>query len=102
MERPGGADEVERAGRERKLLGVGLDELGVLGRALSRLGEHLRDDVDADDLANERGEREREGPGAGADVERALLAGQGQEPGDLLACLLGPSILLLGDRDGSL
>ncbi len=62
------------AGRERELLGVGLDEVGVLGRALARLGEHLRDEVDADDLTDERGERKREGTRPGAHVERALLA----------------------------
>ena len=32
--------------------------------------------VDADDLADERGERVREGTGAAADVERALVAAQ--------------------------
>ena len=50
------------------------------GRALPRLREQLGDEIDTDDLPDERREREGKGARAGADVERALLARQGQEP----------------------
>ena len=66
------AGEIERAALVRQRGRVRLDELDVRGRPLAALVDQLRDDVDADDLAHERRESDRER--AGADIERALLA----------------------------
>ena len=45
---------------ERQLVRVGLDERDILGRTLPGLGEQFLDEVDADDLAYERRERDRD------------------------------------------
>src|SRR5205823_13710807 len=74
----------------------------VRWRALSTLGEQLGDDVDADDLAHERRQRNRERAGPGADVERPLVARQRQQLGDPLARLLRAPVLLRGDERGRL
>jgi hypothetical protein len=47
------------------------DELDVRGRPLAALFDQLRDDVDADDLAHERRESDRERAGAGTDISSA-------------------------------
>ena len=75
VQRPQRADEVERAELEGQLRRVALDERHVREplRALPRLLEELRDDVDADDLAHVRRERERQRAGAAARVERPLV-----------------------------
>src|SRR5262245_20120682 len=69
-------DQVEAAGRERKLLGGGLFEpprAGALGRLAAGLGDHGRREVDAGDPMTAAGELEREKAGAAADVERIDL-----------------------------
>ena len=60
-------------------------KLDVLRRALARLLEQLGDDVDADRPRARRREREGERARPGADVERALVAASGQQPGDARA-----------------
>jgi hypothetical protein len=71
------ADEVERLSREAEVRDVALDELHVrvvLARVLATEFEQLGDEIDADDVANVRRERERERTRAGADVEHDLVA----------------------------
>jgi len=94
------ADEVERAAPVRQRGRVRLDELDVRGRPLAALFDQLRDDVDADDLAHERREsdRERAGAGAGADIKRALLARQRQQVAQPLLRRCRAAVLLLRDE----
>src|SRR2546423_1620309 len=75
-------DEVEGGSVERERSCVALDELDVRGCTLATLGKELGNEVDADDLADERSQRDRERARAGADVEGALVPGQGQQVGD--------------------
>ena len=56
------------------------------------------DDVDADDRADERRQRDRELTGAGADVEGALLAVEGEQGCQPLPRRGNTTILVLGDR----
>jgi hypothetical protein len=74
------------------------DELDVRGRPLAALFDQLRDDVDADDLAHERRESDRERAGAGTDIERALLAGQRQQVAQPLLRRCRAAVLLLRDE----
>ncbi len=60
--------------------------------------EKLRDDVDADHLAHERRERARERAGAGTDIKRALLAGQGQQSAQTLPRRCRAAVVLLPDQ----
>ena len=95
-------DEVEGGSVERERSCVALDELDVRGRALATLGKELGNEVDADDLADERSQRDRERARAGADVEGALVPGQGQQVGDSFARLRRAPVLLRGDERGRL
>jgi hypothetical protein len=92
------ADEVERAGPVRQPGRVRLDELDVRGRPLAALFDQLRDDVDADDLAHERRESDRERTRAGADIERALLARQRQQVAQPLLLRCRAAVLLLREE----
>src|SRR5206468_2688215 len=60
------------------------------------LFEQLRDDVDANDLAHERRQRDRKR--AGANVEGALLACQRQQAAQPLLRLSGAQVLQLRDQ----
>jgi len=62
------------------------------------LFEQLRDDVDADHLAHERRQPDRERAGACADIERALLAGQGQQSAQTLPRRCHAAVMLLPDE----
>ena len=64
--------------------------------------EQLRDEVDADDLAHERRQRNRERPRARADVEGPLVPGQRQQVGDSFARLRRAPVLLSSDERGRL
>ena len=64
--------------------------------ACAREREQLGHRVDAHDLAHERGERERERAGSGADVERALVAG-GPTKSRTSVRELGARVLARGD-----
>ena len=75
-------------------------ELDVRRRALATLGEQLGNEVDADDLAHERRQCDRERARAGADVEGPLAPGQRQQVGDSFARLVSAPILMLGDEGG--
>ena len=85
VQRPARADEIEGAGLERKACRIAFDERDIRRRARASPLEQLGDDVDADDLANERCEREGQRPGAGPDVEGSLVAVRGDERLQLLA-----------------
>jgi hypothetical protein len=100
MERPVGAREVEGAVGEGQRRPVSLDELGVRKAALARELEQLGHRVEADDLAHERRQSERESAGAGAEVERAFFAGRRDEVGDLCREPLGAAVLMGGDTLG--
>ena len=78
---PQGPCEVEGAVPEWELGRVPLEEGDVLEafRALACLLEKLRDEVDPDDLADVRRERERQCARTGARVERALVPGRRDE-----------------------
>ena len=93
MERAPRAGEIERAGLERKLRRIPLDERDVVRRPFARPLEQLGDDVDADDLADERRQRECKRARAGPAVERALVSTRSHEGAKLLAHRLD---LLLG------
>ncbi len=93
-------DEVEVPVREGERLGVSHDERASGGRMLARGGEELLGGVDADRLADERGERVGEGTGAAPDVEHALVAFERREqplrPRDEIGVALGlelPAVL---------
>jgi hypothetical protein len=68
------------------------------GARLWPLFDQLRDDVDADDLAHERRESDRERAGAGADYERALLARQRQQVAQPLLRRCRAAVLLERDE----
>jgi hypothetical protein len=97
-----GGDHVEGGAVERERRRVALDELDVHGRALATLGEEFGNEVDADDLAHERRQRNRERAGPGADVEGPFLTGQREQIGDALARLRRAAILLRSDERGRL
>jgi hypothetical protein len=59
--------------------------------------EELGDRVDADDVAHERRERERQRAGPGADVEGVFVAGWTDEVAHLLTEQCGTAILADGD-----
>ncbi len=84
MERPPRAGEIERAILEGKVRRIPFDERHVRGRVAARVLQELRDDVDADHLANERRERQRKRPGAGAAVERTVVSARLDEGAELL------------------
>ena len=56
-------------------------------------GPRLEDELDRDDLANKRGQREGQCARAGARVERALVASEGQEVAHLNGQLAGSALL---------
>ena len=95
-------DQVEGGAVERQRGRVALDELDVRGRTLATLGEELGNEVDADDLAHERRQRNRERTRAGADVEGTLVPGQRQQVGDSFARLRRAPVLLSSDERGRL
>ena len=74
VQRAARAREIEREVLERQRRHVGLDERGVRRRIAPRGLEQLGNEIDADDLPDERREREGERARAGARVERALVA----------------------------
>ena len=84
MERAVRAGEVEGGVRERQCRPVSLDELGVRPAARPRELEQLGNGIEPDDLAHERREGESQRAGAGADVERALVAARLDEVAHLL------------------
>ena len=93
------ADEVERAALVRQRGRVRLDELDVRGRPLAALFDQLRDDVDAGDLAHERGARAiANAPAPVPDIERALLARQRQQVAQPLLRRCRAAVLLLRDE----
>jgi hypothetical protein len=94
---PAGAGEVERAVLERKARRVPLDEGDVRGSERPRPLEQLGDDVYAHDLPDERRERQRERPGAGAAVECALVPTRNQERPKLVADELDLPLGMVGD-----
>ena len=96
--------QVERAVRERERRHVALDEADVAAglEPLAPLLEQLGHELDGDDLADERGESEREGARAGAGVERPLLAGQREEVADACSEVLGTGVRTPPDRGSSL
>jgi len=100
MQRPRGRHELERRTVERQRGRVPLDGLDVRRRTLATFGEELRNEVQADDFTHEWRQRDRERPGAGADVEHLLLARQREQLADSLARLGSAPILLLGDEGG--
>jgi len=79
VQRPARADEVEGPRLERQARRVAFDERDISRSLCTSALEQLVDDVDADDLTDERRECECERPGAGPDVERALFAARHHE-----------------------
>jgi hypothetical protein len=65
------------------MLAVTDHDLHVLGRGLARTLRQLLVDLDCGYRANVRRQCKRKGTGAGADIERALLARQGEQLLDL-------------------
>ena len=63
--------------------------VGIPIEALASLLEQLRDELDRHDLSYERRQREGQSAGAGAGVERALVAGQFDQMTDARRELLG-------------
>ena len=102
MQRARRRDQVEGGAVERQRGRVALDELDVRGRTLATLGEELGNEVDADDLAHERRQRDRQRARAGADVEGPLVPGRRQQVGDSFARLRRAPVLLRGDERGRL
>ena len=97
MQRPQGAGQVEGRALEIELRRVALDEADVRRRLGPPSLDLLRNELDCDDLAHERRQREGERPRAGACVERALFATHRHElahPGGEL-----PGASLLERRD---
>src|SRR5213079_3372670 len=93
----------ERRALEREPRHVALHEAHVLeGVQPARLLEQLRDEIDADGLANERRECQGERSGSRAGVERALVARQRDEVAHAGREVVGPLLLelreLLGGR----
>ena len=68
-----------------------------LARALPRLLEHLGHGVHADDLADERRDREGQRARAGAEIEHALVPARIDEPAEVLAHGLAARLLELGE-----
>ena len=100
VQRPPRAGEVERAGLERQLGRVALDERDVRRCVAAGSLQQLGDDVDADDLADERRQRERERSRARAAVDRTLVPGRSDEPPKLLAHRLDLTRGVFGDELG--
>ena len=98
VERPRRADEVEGSGRKRERGRVRLDVLDTGRRAQARLREELGDDVDADDPRDERRQCDRDRAGAGAHVERALAAVEGEQAPEPLARRRRTQLLVLGEQ----
>jgi len=73
------AGEVELPDLERQRRGVALEQRDVRRRGGSGGFEEVDRLVDADDLADERCERERQGARSAARVERALAPGERDE-----------------------
>ena len=95
------AGEVEREALERKRGRVALDERRIRRRALSRGVEQLGDEIDPDDLTDERRQRERQRACTGADVQRTLVPPEGRdERAQLLAHLLDLLTRVRGDALG--
>src|SRR5262249_7135468 len=85
MERPQRSGEVEGGVVEVELAGVADDEGDIPGdREAPRALDTLRVDLDRDDLAHVRRERERQRAEAAADVERPLVAARKDEVADPL------------------
>ena len=84
MERALRAGEIEGAVGEGQRRPVSLDELGVRQRACPRELEQLGHGVEPHDLPHQRSESEGQRTGAGADVERALVAAWPDEVANLL------------------
>ena len=102
VQRAQGSDEVERAALEVETRRVAFHEgdVRVRGRTGARLLEQLGDEVDSDDLAHVRREREGERPCPRADVERTLVARGEHERSHALLELGGASVLARGDQVG--
>ena len=79
VQRAPAAREVERAVLELERRRVPFEEARVGGRILARRREQLGDEVDADDLADERREGECERARARSRVEHALVAAERRE-----------------------
>ena len=97
VERPERAREVERRVAEREPRCIADDELGVGGRTFPRKLHELGDFVDADDLANERGQGKGERARAAADVDRALVAARQDERSHLCGEVGSPGVLVRRD-----
>ena len=95
MQRAPRAGEIEGARLERKVRRVALDEHDVLRRAFASEPEQLGDDVDADDLADERRQCERQRARTGPAVDRPLISVRCDEGAQLLAYRLDllPSVI---------
>src|SRR5437762_13822077 len=93
VQRPQRPGQVERTEGEVELRNVALDEGHVRRSDGAPALDQLRDELDRDDLANKRRQRESERAGAGARVEGALVAAEGQEVAQLHGQLAGSALL---------
>jgi hypothetical protein len=85
MQRAARARKVERTGLERQARSIALDERHIRRRIRARALEQLGNEVDPDDVAHERRERERKRSRTGAHVHRPLVAAWHDERLELLA-----------------
>jgi hypothetical protein len=92
--------EVERTVREGQRRPVSLHELRVRQGAFPRECEQLRNRIEPDDLAHERRQGEREGTGARADVEGALVPPRSGELSHLCREPRRPGVLPRGNTLG--
>ena len=97
MQRPQRPGDVERSALEGELGDVPLDEGDVRGRLHLSPRDQLEDELDGNDLPDERGECKGESAGPGAGVERPLVACERRELAHAARQLAGALLLELRD-----
>ena len=85
MQCPAYGDDIESPDVQGKGFGFALDQRESLRNARGRFPcgrEHCRLRIDADDMADIRGEAQRKQPGPGPKVDQAMLLAKSQFPGN--------------------